>query len=113
MGINVEVAELNGHLHQTVPETEWWVYLVNYAAGAEAWECTSTDTIIFYSQTYSYKTLVQAKVRIDRCNTPYSHLYYYHFVSGAKIDLAIGKALLTKKKFNETMFSSKCGFASV
>lgn len=109
LGEDVEVAELNGHAHQGVPESEWWVYLVNYAAGAEAWECTTTDTIIFYSQTYSYKTLVQAKGRIDRCNTPFSDLYYYHFVSNSKIDIAIGKALKRKKKFNETMFAGDFG----
>ena len=96
-----EVAEWNGHNHQSIPTSDKWVYLCQYAA-CEGWNCIATDTIIFFSQNYSYKTMVQAAGRIDRLNTPYKDLYYYHLKSRSGIDLAISKALSTKKKFNET-----------
>jgi hypothetical protein len=103
-GDDVEIAEWTGHKHQPIPESEKWVYLVNYASGAEGFNCISTNTIIFYSQTYSYKTLTQAAGRIDRLNTKFVDLYYYHLKSRSGIDLAISKALRDKKKFNEQKF---------
>ena len=98
---DVAVAQWNGHKHQPIPDTEKWIYLVQYTAGCEGWNCIKTDTIIFYSQNYSYKVMAQASGRIDRLNTPYTNLYYYHLKSRSGIDLAISKALSQKKQFNE------------
>lgn len=101
-GDDVEIAEWTGHKHQPIPESEKWVYLCNYQSGAEGFNCTSTNTIVFFSQTYSYKTLTQAVGRVDRLNTKFVDLYYYHLKSRSGIDLAISKALKEKRKFNET-----------
>lgn len=103
-GDAVEVAEWNGHKHQPIPNKKKWVYLVQYTSGCEGWNCIATNTMVFYSQQYSYKVLNQACGRIDRLNTKYVDLYYYHLKSTAPIDLAINKAISEKKTFNENKY---------
>lgn len=99
-----EVGEWNGHKHQDIPDSPKWVYLVQYNAGNEGWNCIKTDTIIFYSQNYSYKIMIQAAGRIDRLNTPFNDLWYYHLKTRSSIDKGISMALKNKKDFNERRF---------
>lgn len=100
-----EVAEWTGHAHQPIPEGDKWVYICQYNSAYEGWNCIRTNCIIFYSQNYSYKVMTQAAGRIDRLNTPYDDLYYYHLKTHSGIDLAISRALSQKKKFNERRFA--------
>lgn len=104
------IAEWSGHTHQDIPDTDKWVYLSQYLSGAEGWNCIQTDTIIFYSQSYSYRQTEQAKGRIDRLNTKYIDLWYYYLKSVSPIDTAISVALKSKKKFNEEKFVGKIKF---
>lgn len=105
--IDILCQEWNGHKHELVPKGEKWIYLVQYASGCEAWNCIETDAMIFFSQNYSYKTMKQAAGRIDRRNTPYKDLYYWHLVSKTSIDNGIRTTLNKKKDFNESKFFSK------
>lgn len=103
----VTVAEWNGHKHQAIPKDDSWLYLVQYVAGAEGWETDRTDSMIFYSQTYSYKIYHQCHGRIDRLNTPFFYLNYFRFMTDSFIDKAISKAISEKRDFNESQYYHK------
>lgn len=102
--LGYDYGEWNGEKHTEVPESDRWLYLCQYTAASEGWNCIRTNVIIFYSQNYSYKVLTQAAGRIDRLNTPYKDLYYYHLRCKSSIDIAIKRTLLLKRNFNETVF---------
>lgn len=99
--LGVPYAEWNGHKHQEIPETDTWIYLVQYIAGAEGWNCIATNATLFWSLNYSYKVMEQSEGRTDRLNTLFTDLYYYRFRSNSSIDNAISKAIAQKKVFNE------------
>lgn len=103
--LEITFAEWNGHKHEAIPETEQWVYLVQYTAGAEGWNCVTCDTVVFFSDNYSYKVMEQAAGRIDRMNTPFTDLWYYHIRSDAPIDRAVASAIRQKRAFSESIFA--------
>ena len=102
--MGIRFAEWNGQKHEPMPVDDQWLYLVQYTAGAEGWNCIETNCIVFYSQNYSYKIMTQSAGRIDRLNTPYTDLYFYHLRSSSSIDNAIHRCLSGKRDFNEKAF---------
>lgn len=101
---HITYSQWNGHKHEEIPSNDIWAYIVQYTAGCEGWNCTLTDTIIFFSPNYSYKVMTQAAGRIDRLTTPFNDLWYYHFKTNSSIDKGIGRAYKQKKKFNEDKY---------
>jgi hypothetical protein len=101
---SITMAEWSGHIHQSIPKTDRWLYIVQYSAGAEAWNCIETDAMLFYSLTYSGKVFEQCQGRIDRINTPFKDLHYYILRSEAPVETGIWDSLMNKKDFNEKTF---------
>lgn len=102
-------AQWNGQKHEEIPETDTWLYLVQYTAGSEGWNCIDTNVMLFYSLNYSYRMMEQAEGRIDRLNTPYTELKYYILTSDAKIDKDVRKAVDTKEQFSESAWVKRSG----
>lgn len=109
LSLDREYAEWNGHNHDEVPTTERWLYMVQYTAGAEGWNCISTNAIMFYSLNYSYKIIEQAEGRTDRLNTTFKDLEYYYLTSDSQVDKDVFKAIKTKEKFNESAWVKRSG----
>lgn len=105
--LGIQTAQLNGHVHEEVPTGDKWMYLVHYTSGAEAWECITTDTIMLYSLSYSYKATVQAEGRIDRLNTPFLDLHCIRLISNSPLDKRINECLENKENFNEKKYLSE------
>lgn len=97
---DVPVAQWNGHKHEEIPNSHTWVYLVQFTAGAEAWNCIETNATFFYSQNPSYKLTEQAYGRVDRMNTPFANLFYYFPMSDTWIDKRLRRAFEEKRDFN-------------
>lgn len=110
---SITFSEWNGHTHGNLPTGESWVYLVQYTAGAEGWNCVETDTVVFYSTNPANRIVSQAMGRIDRRNTPFVDLYYYTLRGNSQVDMSIWKALKTKKRFSERAFEKSLGFDPV
>lgn len=106
----INKGEWNGHKHEPIPETDEWIYLVQYTAGAEGWNCTLTNVVVFFSLNYSYRTTLQATGRVDRRDSKFEKLYYYFIVTDSWIDRAIKAALRNKKDFNERKYYKKSDF---
>ena len=105
--LDIPLAEWNGHYHQPIPYGDRWIYLVQYQAGSEGWNCIDTNVVVFYSLPYSYRNFHQAKGRIDRLNTTFTELHYYIFKSKSIIDIMIWRALTRKKSFQAGGFAKK------
>ena len=102
--LGLPTAQWNGHRHDAIPAEPRWVYICQYTSAAEGWNCTSTDTVLFWSLNYSWRVTEQCEGRIDRLNTPYSRLRYYFLESHSSIDEAVRRSLSSKKVFNERAF---------